>query len=129
MWKLACFIENEGGNTMERETILYISDQATSSNLMLLALQDAGYEVVTTNNPTQAIALLFIMHSVSGVVLKERARQLANFDVARSLRVIRPDVPVLLLCLDRIERLPPCLDACPSTGQTVEKLTSALRHL
>jgi DNA-binding NtrC family response regulator len=85
-------------NAMERGTILYISDQPTSSNSVSAALKTAGYEVVSTNSPTQAIALLFLMRSVAAVVLNQWAREQSSFDVARRLRAIRPDVPIILLC-------------------------------
>jgi hypothetical protein len=62
MWKAACFVEHEGGNTMKHETILYISDQATSSDSVIGALENTGYEVVSTNSSTQVIALPYIMH-------------------------------------------------------------------
>jgi CheY-like chemotaxis protein len=129
MWKAACFVENEGGNTMKHETILYLSDQATSSDSVFAALETTGYEVVSTNSSTQAIALLYIMHSVAAVVLHHRAREQTSFDVARSLRAIHPDVPIVLLCRDQIDRLPPCVDACVSTEQPLEKLASAVRSL
>ena len=105
MWKAACFVENEGGNTMKHETILYLSDQATSSDSVFAALETTGYEVVSTNSSTQAIALLYIMHSVAAVVLHHRAREQTSFDVARSLRAIHPDVPIVLLCRDQIRPL------------------------
>ena len=44
---------------MWHDTILYISDQATSSNSVLAALEATGLDVVSVNRPTQAIALLF----------------------------------------------------------------------
>jgi hypothetical protein len=120
---------NERGKIMERETILYISDLTTSSNSTLAALKANDYDVVSTNSSTQALALLFVMHSVVGVVLNQWAREQASFHVARSLRAIRPDVPILLLCHDQIDRLPSCVDACVSTGQPLEKLASVVRRL
>jgi DNA-binding NtrC family response regulator len=116
-------------NTVERETILYISDQATSNNSVLAALKATGCEVVGTNSSTQAIAMLFVMHSVAAVVLNQRARKQTNFDMARSLRAIRPNVPIVLLCRGQIDRSPSCVDACVSTGQPLEKLTCAVRRL
>jgi len=114
---------------MALETILYISDQTTCSNSVLAALKATGYEVVCTNGSTRAIALLFIMHSVAAVVLNQLAREQTSFDLARSLRAIRPDVPIVLLCHDQFDRLPSCVDACVSTGLPLEKLTSAVRRL
>ena len=114
---------------MAFETILCISDWATSSNSALAALKATGYEVVSAKSSTQAIALLFIMHSVAAVVLSQRAREQTSFDVVRSLRAIRPDVPIVLLGCDQIDLLPSRVDACVSTGQPLEKLASAVRRL
>lgn len=85
---------------MEQYTILHISDRANSSNSLLAAFKETGYEVVSTNSPTQGVALLYLMHSVAAVVLDNRVRQQADFDAAQSLRQIRPNVPVVLLCGD-----------------------------
>ena len=114
---------------MTNETILYLSDQTANSNSMLAALKASGYEVVGTNSAPQAIALLYILHTVAGVVLNLRASERNTSDVARSLQAIRPDVPIVLLCGDRIDRLPSCVDACVDTGQPLEKLTAAVRRL
>ncbi len=70
---------------MEYNTILCISDRANSSHSVLAALKEIGCEVVSTNSPTEGVALLYIMHSVAAVVLDNRAREQASFDVARSL--------------------------------------------
>src|SRR6266478_7173784 len=113
---------------MTDETILYLSDQAANSNSVLAALKAAGYEVVSTNSATQAIALLYVLHRVAGVVLNRRARERAKFDIARSLRAIRSDVPIVLLCGDQINRLL-SVDACLDTRQPLEKLAAALRRL
>ncbi len=113
----------------EHNTILYISDRANSSDWVLAALKEKGCEVVSTNSPTEGVALLYIMHSVAAVVLKNRAREQASFDVAQSLRKIRPDVPIMLLCGDQIDPLPTCVDGCVTTGQSLENLISAVRRL
>jgi DNA-binding NtrC family response regulator len=82
---------------MALASILFISDQASSRNSVLAALEATGYEVVGTNSATQAIALLFIMRSVAAVVLHYRVRERTGFDLLRSLRAIRPRVPIILL--------------------------------
>jgi CheY-like chemotaxis protein len=114
---------------MTDETILYISDQTANNDSVLAALKATGYEVVNTNNSTQAIALLFLLHSVAGVVLNHLARERAKFDIARSLRAIRSDVPIVLLCRGQATSLPPSVDACVDTRQPLEKLTAAVRRL
>lgn len=114
---------------MGHETILYLSDQATSSNSVSAALKAAGYEVVKTSSSREAIALLYIMQSVAGVVVNHRARQQTSFDVVRGLRSICTDVPIILLCRNQIDSLPPSVDGCVSAGQPLENLASAVRRL
>ena len=114
---------------MTNETILYLSDLATNSNAVLAALKATGCEVVSTNSATQAIALLYVLHTVAGVVLNRRAREQNTCELARSLQAIRPGVPIVLLCGDRIDRLPSCVDACVRTEQPLERLTAAVRRL
>ena len=110
---------------MKRNTILHISDRASLSNSVLAALKKTGCEVVSTNSPTEGVALLYIMRTVAAVVLENRARERASFDVAHSLTQIRPNVPLMLLQADQIYSPPSWNDECVST----DKLTSALQYL
>lgn len=114
---------------MTDETILYLSDQTANTNSVLAALKATGYDVVSTNSATQAIALLYILYTVAGVVLNRRAREQSLSDVARSLRAIRPNVPIVLLCGEEINHLPPYVDACVDVGLSLEKLTAAVLRL
>jgi hypothetical protein len=59
---------------MNHNIILHISDRANSCNSALAALKEAGYEIVSTNSPSEGVALLYIMHSVAAVVLDNPAR-------------------------------------------------------
>jgi DNA-binding response OmpR family regulator len=118
-----------GENTMAGETILYLSDRAATSNSVLTVLEANGYGVVSANSSTQATALLLVVDAVAAIVLNHQPGKETSFDVARNLRAIRPDVLIILLSRDRIERLPPCIDACVRTGQGPEKLASAMRCL
>jgi hypothetical protein len=125
--------KNECGDTVALESILYISNQATSRNSVLAALEATGCEVVGTDSATQAVALLFIMHSVAVIVLHYRARERASFDLVRSLRAIRPGVPINLLCCEQIGPLPSGVDASGvylyDVGQPREKLTFQVQSL
>ena len=109
----------------EHNTILYISDQAETSKSVLDALKETGCEVVSANSPTEGVALLYIMHTVAAVVLDNRAREEASFDVAQSLGKIHPDVPVILRCGDQIDSSPSRTEKCVNT----DKLAIALQHL
>jgi DNA-binding NtrC family response regulator len=110
---------------MRHKTILYISDRPNRSNPVLAAIEETGCEVVSTNSPTEGVALLYIMHSVIAVVLDSGVGEHASFDVAQRFRRVRPDVPVMLPCGDQIGGSPSWTDSCVST----DELAFALRHL
>jgi CheY-like chemotaxis protein len=114
---------------MAGDTILYVSDHGPRSNSILAALGATGYDVVSADSSAQAIALLFVMHSVTAVVLDQHSIELSSFDLTRSLRALRPDVPIVLLCAERIDRLPPDVDSCVNTGRPLKNLTSDLQRL
>jgi hypothetical protein len=129
MWKSTCFVEDEGGKTVKHETILYISDHAASSDSVMVELEAKGYQIVSTDSPNQGSALLYIMHSVAAVVLQYQPEDRTWFELAQSLRTIRPDVPIILLSRDPILYLPPWVDACVGTEQPLEKVASAVHSL
>jgi CheY-like chemotaxis protein len=114
---------------MNRDTVLYIFDQAADSHLALAAIKGTGCDVLSSTSSTQAMALLFIIHSVAGIFLNQRAGEQNSFDLARSLRALRPDVPIVLLCPEEIQDLPSCVNACVNTGGPLEKVTSAIGRL
>ena len=98
------------------DPIFYVSDLATGSNSVLAALKATGYKVVDTNS-TQAIALLYLMHSVGAIVINQQPEEQTSFDLARRLRTIRPDVPIVLLCGDQIDRLPLATEELTNSGK------------
>jgi CheY-like chemotaxis protein len=114
---------------MALDTILYVSDGAPGSDSISAALKAHGYEVVTTDSSTQAAALLFIMRFVAGIVFDHQVGKHSTFDVVRSLRSLRPHVPIVLLCRNQVDHPPPCVDACVSTEQPLEELASEVERL
>jgi CheY-like chemotaxis protein len=124
-----CFVEDEGGNAVKHDTILYISEDATSSDSVTLELEAMGYEVVSSDSSSQGVALLYIMGSVAAVVLHCQAEDRTWFELARSLRAIRPGVPIILLSRDPILCLPPWVDACVGTEQPLEEVASAVHSI
>jgi DNA-binding NtrC family response regulator len=110
---------------MEYSTILYISGLSDGSDSVLDALKQTSCQVVTASSPTEGIALLYIMHSVAAVVIDNRAKEQASFDLSESLKHVRPNVPVVLPCGDQAESSSARTDGCVST----DKLASALQHL
>jgi CheY-like chemotaxis protein len=126
---LACFFETKGEKQMAEDTVLYISDHGPRGSSIMAALEAIGYGVVTTDSSTQAIALLFVMHSVTAVVLDQHSIEQSNFDLTHNLRELRPDVPLILLCADRIDHLPPEVDLCVNTGRPLENITADLKRI
>jgi hypothetical protein len=129
MWKAACFVQDEGGNTVKYETILYILGHVPGSDSVTVELEAKGYEVVSTDSLSQGAALLHIMHSVAAVVLQYEPADRTWFESAQSLRAIRPGVPIILLSRDPILCLPPWVDAWVGTEQPLEEVASAVRTL
>ena len=115
-----------GEKTMEhRRTILYIFDRSNRNNSVLAAIKETGCEVLSTDSLTQGVAFLYILRQVSAVVLDSQVRKHANFDVAESLRRIRPRVPVVLKCCDQIHSSLSLTESCVRTDQ----LSAVLQHL
>lgn len=114
---------------MARETILYISDTVTFSGLVFAALEATGYEVVSTQSSSQAIAIEYVLHSVIAVVLHHQTGEQSNLHAAKSLRTFCPSAPIILLSDDELDPLASDVDACVRTGQSLEKLTSEVRSL
>lgn len=110
---------------MEHHTILYIFDHANRSNSVVAAIKETGCEVISTHSPAEGIALLYILSQVAAVVLDRRALEHASFDVARSLRRIRPNVPVMLQCGEQVDSSPSRTEGCMNTDRVV----FALQHL
>jgi len=109
---------------MEYNTILYIGYEENSGKSAIDELREKGYEVVSTDSPTEAVALLYVMRSVAAVVLGNEVREEAAFDLAYSLRQIRPNIPVIMMCGDQINGLPSKTKRCVSR----EKVALALQY-
>jgi hypothetical protein len=109
--------------------ILFISDHDRDNDPISVALEATGYDVVSPDRATQAIAMLFVMASVTAVVVRQNWIKRSSFDLTRRLRALCPEVPIIALCDGRIDRLPPEVDSCVNTGQPLGKVTSDLLRL
>jgi hypothetical protein len=116
-------------NNMAEDTILYISDHGPCSDFISAALDATGHNVVSIHSSAQAIAMLFVMHSVAAVVLGQQWIEQPSFDLTRNLRALCPDVQLVALCDGRIDQLPLEVDCCVNTRQPLETLTSDLKRI
>jgi DNA-binding NtrC family response regulator len=115
-------------NEMTGNTILYVSDPAASNKLLVEALKSAGYDVVSTSSASQAVALLFLMYSAAGVVLSHDVTEHASFDVVHSLRMLCPQIPIIILCDGQTEPVPSG-ELCVGARETLEKLVDTVQRL
>jgi CheY-like chemotaxis protein len=98
------------------------------SSSLFRVLQDAGYELTTTDQ-SQALAMLFVMKSVDAVIVDQRAEEHARAELPRHLRGLRRDVPIVVLSHDPMPQLPECVDACVSDQEPLDKLVHVLDEL
>ncbi len=125
LWSLACKLVRGRGLKMERETVLYISDQRSCSKAISDALDAAGFDVVATNRFTQAVALLYILRSVDAVVLPARER--VTLEV-RSVRAMCPDVPIVILGRSQRYLLPSGADIYINAAQGLTTLAAVIQR-
>ncbi len=113
------------GVPMDTATILCVADDVSTDSL-LPTLRNAGYELLVAGNAAQATALLFIHRRIEAVVLDQRTKERTGLGLARVMRSLRADVPILLLSRETLNPLPRCLDACICVGQELSSLLPIL---
>ena len=110
---------------MAHKTILWVTaDEVSAADPVVIAFHKAGYEVVSTPSPSQAMAVLFLIRGVHAVVLDQRLAHSGT--LAGSLRSLRPEVPILLLSREQVSPLPQAVDGCVSVGEGLEGLLPSL---
>jgi DNA-binding response OmpR family regulator len=107
-------------------TILCVADDTSSAQSLASKLQLAGYAAHCAAGPSQATALLFVNRSVEAVVLDQRSKSSASFALARLLRSLRRDIPILLLSAEVVDPLPSCIDGAVCTNAGIEGLLPML---
>jgi hypothetical protein len=92
-----------------RETILLIENPNTGNPSALAGLKAAGYRVITAG-PTHALAFLFILRCVNGVLIDGGLGEARAIEVAQSLRKLCRQTPIILLSPVPSVNLPPPID-------------------
>ena len=76
--------------------VLCVDDEAVGLKVRRILLERAGYKVLTASDGQAGIDV-FRTHDVDAVVLDYSMPGMSGGEVARAMRQIKPDVPILLL--------------------------------
>jgi CheY-like chemotaxis protein len=86
-----------GGMTAGKgHVVLCVDDEAVGLKVRRILLERAGYEVLTASDGHAGLEI-FRAHDIDAVVLDYSMPGMSGGDVARAMRQLKPDVPILLL--------------------------------
>ncbi len=117
---------------MEKQNaiILCIDDDRAGLEARRELLEIDGYEVLTAQSGEQGLGL-FVSHPIDAVVLDYKMPGMNGDRVARQMRSVKPDVPILML--SGYSELPvneiSCVDAFLSKGESWSTVVSTLDRL
>ena len=114
---------------MPRFTLLYATDDRAANESLERKLNLAAYDSVLTASSIQALALLFVNRRINAVLLDQQTKHRPSLMLARAMRSLRPDIPIVLLAPEPIEPLPKCLDACLCAERDLGSLIPMLHML
>jgi PAS domain S-box-containing protein len=79
------------------ETILFIDDEKMLANVIKTILEELGYKVFMETDPTKAVKFFNKSKGDIDLVITDKTMpRMTGFDVARKLRKIRPDIPIIM---------------------------------
>jgi len=76
--------------------VLCVDDETVGLKVRRILLERAGYEVLTASDGQSGLEI-FRTHDVDAVVLDYSMPGMSGGEVARAMRQMKPDVPILLL--------------------------------
>ena len=114
----------------QKSMILCIDDDGAGLEACKELLEFSGYEVLTAQSGEQGLGL-FASHPIDAVVLDHKMPGMNGDRVAKQMRRVKPDVPILMLS-GHSELLPDelsCVDAFLSKGESWSTVVSTLQRL
>ena len=114
---------------MPRFTLLYATDDRAASEALQRKLNFGADDSVLAANSIQALALLFVNRRINAVLLDQQTKHRPSLALARAMRSLRADIPIVLLSPEPIEPLPNCLDACVCGDRDLPSLIPVLNML
>jgi len=79
-----------------RTTVLYVDDNPKSSRLLSSVLEECGFQVITKNDPMEALALCQRTY-FDLALLDYEMPAMSGARLAQKIKCLVPDVPVVLL--------------------------------
>jgi CheY-like chemotaxis protein len=117
---------------METKThlILCVDDEAVGLRVRKILLERAGYQVLTAENGYSGIEL-FAAQPVDAVVLDYAMPGMHGGDVAKRMRLTKPEVPILLLSayVDLPDEVRTLVDVYMTKGEGAPALLDTLGNL
>lgn len=114
----------------QKAIILCIDDDRAGLEACKELLEISGYEVLTAQNGEQGLGL-FVSHPIDAVVVDYQMPGMNGDRVARQMRRVKPDVPILMLSgySELLLNDLSCVDAYLSKGESWSTVVSTLHRL
>jgi DNA-binding NtrC family response regulator len=112
----------------EKPRILCVSRSSSQLEAIRSALPSRDYEVVVASTPEQAVAVC-VSNNVAAVVLDSEFSTEAGWSAVRTFKMVKPQLPVVLLGHDHRQRTPNGVDAvAPNYSAIQHKLNELLNR-
>lgn len=116
---------------MRQREILCIDDDDQSLEVRKILLETFDYHVTTASNGREGLKL-FKSREVDAVIVDYQMPEMDGGQVARAVKDMRPEVPVLVLSgLPRLPQEAPreCIDAFVTKGGPTSNLVHEIKHM
>jgi CheY-like chemotaxis protein len=114
----------------EPEVVFYVDDNPKSSRLLTSILRRCGFEVITANDPIEALAVCERI-TFDVALLDYGMPQMRGPELAQEMKFLKPDIPIVLISGKAI--LPQTdlafVDAHFGAGSDLDELVDRLRTL
>jgi len=113
-----------------KPTLLCVDDDVQSLAVRKIMLEAFGFKVITTPDPRQGLRLHAAQH-FDAVVLDFQMPHMDGAELAKSMKVTRPRVPVMILSgmIDLPEGTPHYYDRFYCKSDSAIKLAQEIQHL
>ena len=114
----------------QKAMILCIDDDGAGLDACKELLEFSGYEVLTAPSGEEGLGL-FVSHPIDAVVLDHKMPGMTGDRVAKQMRRVKPDVPILMFsgCSELLPNELSSVDAFLSKGESWSTVVSTLERL